>query len=87
MYSRGDNVWSRCENRARLDPTAARIFPPIPQSSEREHLALIDFKAVGLLRFARARPFVKAVCRDQAPAELKGVAKRRLSGGSLRLCV
>ena len=55
------------------------VFPAIPYSREREQLAIVDFKAVGLLGFPRSLPLVKSVCRNQAPAEISAHRGTRAS--------
>ena len=45
----GHWVWSRSQDRAGLDPSAVRIFPAFPQSSECEELAFVYFEAIWLL--------------------------------------
>ena len=82
----GHRVRCRCQDRARLDPLPARVFPAIPQSREREQLAVIDFKAVRLFRLARPLPLVKSVRRDEASAAGQriaecGLRRRRLRSG------
>jgi hypothetical protein len=42
----GYSVRRRGKNRARSDPIAARVFPSLPEFSEREQLTVVDLEAI-----------------------------------------
>src|ERR1019366_6138372 len=71
----GHCVRCRGQDRAGLDPLSARVFPAIPQSREREQLAVIDLKTERLLRLATPLPLVKSVRRDEASATAQRIAE------------
>ncbi len=77
----------RSQNRTGLHPVATRVFPAIPDSRERKHLRVIDFKTVRLLGLPDSLPLVKSVCWDQAPARLQRIAERGLRPRGFRSCV
>ena len=54
----------RSNNRARLHPFASWVFPPIPDSCEREQLAFLDFKTERLLGLPFLFPFEETVRRN-----------------------
>ena len=85
VVNRGSHsIWSRRQDRTRLDPLSTGVFPAIPQPSECEQRPVIDFKAVRLLRFARPRPLVESVRRDETSAVGEWITERWLSRRRLR---
>jgi hypothetical protein len=75
------------QNRARLDLLPLSVFPPVPQSREREQLAIIHFKTERLFGCESSFPLIETVTGDQAPAEFQMIAESRLLGGCFRPCV
>ena len=78
------SVWSRGQNRARLDPLPTRVFPAIPQPRECEQHPVVDFKAIRLFHFSRPLPLIKPVRRDEASSVGQRIAERRLRRSRLR---
>jgi hypothetical protein len=60
-----EGIRSDRQDRAALDCLPSRVFPSIPEASEREQLAAVHFKAVRLLGLAFPLPLIEAICRDE----------------------
>jgi len=78
MDGRGNRIRCRRQDRTRLDPLPARVFPAIPQPCEREQFTVINFKTVRLFRLSPPLPLVESVRWDEAPATGQRIEESRL---------
>ena len=60
------------------------VDPPIPQSCEREHLAIANLEAEWLFSFSIPRPLIKSVSRDQTALYSERIAEGWCSRDCLR---
>jgi hypothetical protein len=63
------------------------LLQRVPYSREGEHFPLVEFKAVGLLGFARPLPLIESVRGNQAPAISDRIAERGPRASRFRSCV
>src|SRR6516164_10627919 len=84
MYVHQQRVWSCGQDRARLNHTAGRVSPSIPQTGKCKHGIILHAEVKGLFLFPALPPFEKPIGRKQAPTAHEGISEGGLSPDRLR---
>src|SRR5271165_1343164 len=84
MHVLQQRVRSSGQNRARLNQSAGRVSPSIPQASKCKQGIVLHAEVEGLFLFPAAPPFEKAVGRKQAPTAQEGISEGGLNRDRLR---
>src|SRR5690348_14653683 len=79
-----ERIWPSRQDGAAFDDFALGTPPLIPQTGQRKHVSLANFKTVRLLDTAHCSPLVESVCGDEAAFGQDGISKCRQLRNRLR---
>src|SRR5271165_2554864 len=84
MHVLQQRVRSSGQNRARLNQSAGRVSPLIPQTSKCKQGIVLHAEVERLFLFPAAPPFEKPVGREQAPTVQEGISEGGLTRNRFR---